>query len=44
VTINDAKPNRRGVSETFGGWGGWYFWLGMNRHGQRHGLGEWRSR
>jgi hypothetical protein len=30
VTINDAAE-QAWVSETFGGWGGWYVWLGMNR-------------
>jgi hypothetical protein len=30
VTIND-EAEQAWVSETFGGWGGWYFWLGMNR-------------
>jgi hypothetical protein len=39
VTIND-EAEQAWVSETFGGWGGWYLWLGMNRHGQWHGLGE----
>jgi hypothetical protein len=30
VTIND-EAEQAWVSETFGGWGGWNFWLGMNR-------------
>ena len=30
MTIND-EADQAWVSETFGGWGGWYFWLGMTR-------------
>jgi hypothetical protein len=43
VTINDAAE-QAWVSETFGGWGGWYLWLGMNRSGEHHGAGRAASR